>query len=351
MDEAFERELLSRLREELRNRPASQPQDAVKFVFQGLLGVGHLLSSRKAAAAYITREMESLEPDPAEDLCEVLSADWCRLNLRRVKAERLEPGAIAGLMLTSRSDVSFTRRDVLEVCKKMSFAGGKPFDERELACVLDENWLPSHSEAYREAYRPAYRVISADWLPYLNAVVRINGALQGRERLTVTLDGPCASGKTTLAGKLAEVFGASIIHTDDFVIPHEKKTPERLAIPGGNCDAERLANEVLDPWMRGGTVRYRKYDCASDRLLPEEMLPDSRILIIEGCYCNLPQMRKYADVRLFLDAPREKRERRLAFRETEASMRMFYERWIPLENAYFDAFGLPDDGMELISVD
>ena len=102
MDEAFERELLSRLREELRNRPASQPQDAVKFVFQGLLGVGHLLSSRKAAAAYITREMESLEPDPAEDLCEVLSADWCRLNLRRVKAERLEPGAIAGLMLTCR---------------------------------------------------------------------------------------------------------------------------------------------------------------------------------------------------------------------------------------------------------
>ena len=29
--------------------------------------------------------------------------------------------------------------------------------------VLDENWLPSHSEAYREAYKPAYRVLHTDY--------------------------------------------------------------------------------------------------------------------------------------------------------------------------------------------
>ena len=349
MDETFERELLSHLSEQYRLRPAIQPEDAVKFVFQGLLGVGHLLCSREAVTAYITREMESVEPDPAESLCETLSPGWCRLNLRRAKAERLEPDAIAGLMMTSRPAGNFTRNDVLDVCRKLSFPGGETPDGAELACVLDGNWLPSHSEAYREAYRPAYRVISADWLPYLNAVIRISSAPQSRERLTVTLDGPCASGKTTLAGRLAEVFGASVIHTDDFVIPHSMKTPERLAIPGGNCDAERLEREILGPWTQGGTVRYRKYDCASDRLLPEEILPDSRVLIIEGCYCNLPQIRKYADVRLFLDAPWEKRDWRLKMRETEASLKMFYEKWIPLENAYFEAFGLPDGGMEVIS--
>ena len=36
-------------------------------------------------------------------------------------------------------------------------------------------------------------------------------------------------------------------------------------------------------------------------------------------------------------------------REMEASLKMFYEKWIPLENAYFEAFGLPDGGMEVIS--
>ena len=29
--------------------------------------------------------------------------------------------------------------------------------------VLDENWLPSHSEQYRNAYQPAYRVVYKDY--------------------------------------------------------------------------------------------------------------------------------------------------------------------------------------------
>ena len=29
--------------------------------------------------------------------------------------------------------------------------------------VLDENWLPSHSQRYREAYHPAYRVLHKDY--------------------------------------------------------------------------------------------------------------------------------------------------------------------------------------------
>jgi len=29
--------------------------------------------------------------------------------------------------------------------------------------VLDENWLPSHSDQYRNAYHPAYRVVSKDY--------------------------------------------------------------------------------------------------------------------------------------------------------------------------------------------
>ena len=65
-------------------------------------------------------------------------------------------------------------------------------------------------------------------------------AAEKEKRLFITLDGPCASGKTTLARALAQELNAFVVHTDDFVVPHAQKTPERLAIPGGNCDAERL---------------------------------------------------------------------------------------------------------------
>ena len=175
---------------------------------------------------------------------------------------------------------------------------------------------------------------------YLDAIVHFR----------LYLDMRPSDDKTTLAAELAEIFGAAVAHTDDFVIPHAQKTAERLAVPGGNCDAERLVKEIAAPWKRGGPVVYRRYDCRRDCLLPEETLPDCRILILEGSYCNLPAVRELADVRIFLDAPWETRLARLRERESEKSLQMFFDRWIPLENAYFRAYGLPDRECVLIGI-
>ena len=170
----------------------------------------------------------------------------------------------------------------------------------------------------------------------------IIGKIRMHKHPLVTIDGPCASGKTTLAEQLAEKLPAAVVHTDDYVITHAQKTAERLAIPGGNCDADRLLREILTPWKKGLSVRYRRYDCMQDRLLPEEDLPDSDILILEGSYSNLPEIRKAADVRIFLDISRDIQNARLRQRESPESLKRFYDRWIPLEEAYFAAYGLPD---------
>lgn len=339
--EAFEQEILRYLREQARRCPAMKEQDIVKFVFQAMLGVGHLLSSRGAVTAYAAREMEPLPAEAGEPLYEMLSPSWCRLNLRAAKARAFTPSVIAGLMGSAAEPVTFTRQDVLDFCVKLNQTGEFPVIGPEaLAPVLDDAWLPSHSEAYRAQYRPAYRVIPAEWIPRMEALERI--AETQADRVLVTMDGPCATGKTTLAGKLADVFGAAVVHTDDYVIPHAQKTPERLAVPGGNCDADRLVREVAAPCKQGSTVRYRKYDFRSDRLCPEETLPDCRILILEGSYCSLPAIRQYADVRIFVTAPWETRLERLKQRESPWSLRMFHDRWIPLEDRYFEAYGLPD---------
>ena len=166
----------------------------------------------------------------------------------------------------------------------------------------------------------------------------------GNGRLLVTIDGPCASGKTTLAARLAEAFHACVLHTDDFVVPHALKTEERLAVPGGNCDAERLVREAVRPWKENRPARFRRYDCAHDCFLPEEELPDTGMLILEGAYCNLPQISRYADLRFFLAASQPIREERLQKRETVQSLERFHSLWIPLEDAYFSAFALPDSG-------
>ena len=177
----------------------------------------------------------------------------------------------------------------------------------------------------------------------------ITEEIRTHKRPIVTIDGPCASGKTTLASLLAEALPAAVIHTDDYVIPHAQKTEERLTIPGGNCDAERLAREVLAPWKAGNPVRYRRYDCMKDCLLPEEVLPDRDILILEGSYSNLPEIRKAADVRIFLDISGDIQKARLQKRESPESLKRFFDRWIPLEEAYFAAYGLPDADCTVIS--
>ena len=62
---------------------------------------------------------------------------------------------------------------------------------------------------------------------------RIDKVLQALEEIpgevkVIAIDGRCASGKSTLAQQLAGLTGAGIIHMDDFFLPRELRTEERL---------------------------------------------------------------------------------------------------------------------------
>ena len=293
-----------------------------------------------------------------------------RLNLRRARAEQLTPQQIVQLMLLTDRLLRktrafymphFTRKDVYECCGHFASIAVMHATEtqtgemdlviqigKEKTRILDPRWLPSHSELYRNHYHPAYRIISAAWAPYLDAICGISRCAASGAKILVTLDGSCACGKTTLAELLSDVFDADVIHTDEYVVPHAQKTLQRLSVPGGNCDWERLTEEVLIPWKKGQQGIYRPYDCKMDQLREMESFPDKQILILEGSYSNLPAIRKLAGVRLFLNVPYEERIRRLTVRESEESLKNYYRKWIPLEDAYFQAYGLPDDGMIVI---
>ena len=97
------------------------------------------------------------------------------------------------------------------------------------------------------------------------------------------LDGPCASGKTTLAAFLEHAIpDLYIVHMDDYYIPMAQKTPERLSVPGGNADTERLLEEVLLPHRAGKDAVVRPYLCHEDRFLPSWTLPADGSLLLEG---------------------------------------------------------------------
>ncbi len=49
-----------------------------------------------------------------------------------------------------------------------------------------------------------------------------------------------------------------------------------------------------------------------------------------------------------MDTPLDTRLERLRQRESPESLQRFFDRWIPLENAYFAAYALPDKDCILI---
>ena len=148
----------------LKKHPLATEEDIVKFVFQGMLGVGHLIRSHEQTLQYIVQEMNGIEADDSEPLTEKLSTYWLRLNLRAARAREIDPETIASVTYDSAQQhpVSFTRENVYRFCMKLE---GIDRERMQAAAekVLDESWLPSHSEAYRKAYHPAYRVVYRDY--------------------------------------------------------------------------------------------------------------------------------------------------------------------------------------------
>ena len=92
---------------------------------------------------------------------------------------------------------------------------------------------------------------------------RIDELLAQKDMVIVAIDGKCTSGKTTLAGKLAEMYDCNVFHMDDFFLRPEKRTPERYAEVGGNVDYERFKEEVLVPLKAGKPFSYRPFDCST----------------------------------------------------------------------------------------
>ena len=165
-------------------------------------------------------------------------------------------------------------------------------------------------------------------------IERIERVYTERERVFVAIDGPCTSGKTTLATVLQRRFDGNVLHMDDFFLRPEQRTPERFAEPGGNVDRERFEEEVLAPLVAGNIVQYRPWDCHTGDFAASHSVEPARLTIVEGSYSMHPALRGYYDLMICLTIDSGEQLRRLEARNPRMLQR-FIDEWIPLENRYF----------------
>lgn len=159
---------------------------------------------------------------------------------------------------------------------------------------------------------------------------------------TIAIDGRCAAGKTTLADALAEKLQAAVIHMDDFFLPGELRTAERLKKAGGNVHYERFLEEVIPYLNRELPFSYRRFDCSSMELGEMREISPSRFTIVEGAYSCHPLFGNYMSLRVFMDVEEKLQMERIMRRDGRERLALFREKWIPMEEAYFKEYGIAD---------
>lgn len=160
------------------------------------------------------------------------------------------------------------------------------------------------------------------------------GPSNGRKILV--LEGPAASGKSVLAQRLALTLQAPLVAMDDFFLPFDLRTEERLSEVGGNIHYERFAEEILEPSEASqDRFTYRPFDCQTGHYSsPVEVLA-SPYLVIEGVYSLHPRFPEYWTLALLLSVDPGLQRTRIQQRETEEGAQRYFERWLPLERPYF----------------
>lgn len=149
----------------------------------------------------------------------------------------------------------------------------------------------------------------------------------GFEVKFVAIDGHGGAGKTTIAGKLANLLNAQIIHTDDF------------ASPDNYLDWwPKLVRDVFDPIRMGYTkLNYQPTSWWPDHHpAPVKDQPVTPIIIIEGVASARKEMRPYLSYAIWVETPRKICLERGLDRDGQDKLEI-WESWLEDEDDYAES--------------
>ncbi len=327
--------------------PLLDIQDIFKFLYQSTFGCEHMVTSETEAEKRICDEFKNVTNN-CEDHIEELDGDYCRGSLSLL-SDGITPKTLAKLFCLSSKKESALASELeikIECARALIIEGALPLDleafDRELS-----KWkacgYPSihHSDRFKKAYSPSYRVISKEYIPFLPLLTMIDKMLL-RGKARIAIEGGSASGKSTLADILSNIYDCNVFHMDDFFLRAEQRTKARYAEIGGNIDRERFLPEVLFPLSKNEPFSYRPYDCSTFSLTEPINVYPKPLSVIEGVYSMHPEFRAFYDYSVYLNISDKAQKERINKRNSPDMANRFFNEWIPLENRYFNEFNIRD---------
>ncbi|MEG0133882.1 MAG: uridine kinase [Clostridium sp.] len=170
---------------------------------------------------------------------------------------------------------------------------------------------------------------------YFQLFSYIDELLSVDKTITIAIEGPSGSGKSSLASIIKSIYDCNVFHMDDFFLPAQSKTKERLSEPGGNVDYLRFKKEVSDNLKLYKPFKYQLFSCKLGELTDFVCVTPKKLNIIEGVYSLHPTFDNIYDLKIFLSIDEETQLNRILKRNGEFMLQRFKNEWIPLENNYF----------------
>ena len=153
----------------------------------------------------------------------------------------------------------------------------------------------------------------------------------------VGIDGKGASGKTTLARRIAEALpGSFVISVDDFARPGLR-----------GWELQRFVAQVRQPLEAGRAACYQRWDFDSDTGADWVEVPPGHPVVVEGVSATDVRLGVSWDLTLWVQVGAAERMRRALARDGEAMRERWLTDWIPCEEAYARE-QRPQDRVDLI---
>ena len=312
------------LKYHLKKYPKMTNQDIIKLIYQETLGPNHIISDQNRVLNYLQKELAE-NHSLFNNLYEYIGTNYVRMDIHKYYQYFNNIDTLFNLFFNSLSP-----NQDLNLLKD-TLNNFLTIDD-----LKDYNYLPiSHSDIYKSSYLPHYRIIKSSLLTIEHKVIQLDNYLSLLpSKSIISLEGRCASGKSTITSKLNHKY--TIIPIDDFFLPINLKTKERLNEIGGNINYELIKKTLIE--LKQALKRnlevfsYSAFDCSKQEYYTKEIILKDKV-ILEGVYSASIYFREYIDKIAYLFVDKETQLKRINNRSLKDR---FINEWIPLEEKYFE---------------
>ncbi len=337
------------IEDQLQRYPKMQPQDAAKLVYQHVFGAEEKNVNKEQSLDFIRKEYEAgryshtVEDLSKLPLYEHIGNRYARVNLLAAgDAGELE---IINEMYAATSKMSEgdTRLYIsrlyllIELARNGNFSFGES-EMNEFLKTYEKAGYPklTHSGIYKELYEPAYRVIDARFIRLRPLISRINELLRRKDKIVIAFDGKRGSGKSTAAALISLIYDTTVISMDDFALPAELSSRERLAEPGGNIHYERFLEEVAIHIKKDEKFTYSRYDIGVMNYTAQVEAEPRRVMIVDGTYSQHIEYRSIYDIKVFFDADDATMQANIINTRGEQYYYALQNSWLLMDKMYFE---------------